>query len=138
MPTHSLIDDGDPAYPVVNASGAWSHYEAEAAMARMTRSGAQLVTVFAFGCELQADWKESSADPMFESFIDNLPEDGFVVQGFWDNANTRESRIRSEPCRFKPGCERSTRTTQCRTCPPCSSPMALPCCRWSLALRAPC
>ncbi len=26
---------------------------------------------------------------MFEPFIDNLPEYGFVVQGFWNNANTR-------------------------------------------------
>ncbi len=89
MPTYSLINDGYPVYPVVDASGAWSHYEAEAAMARMTRSGAHPVTVFAFGCELQADWKEPTADAMFKPFIDHLPEYGFVVQGFWNNANTR-------------------------------------------------
>ena len=89
MPTYSLLNDGYSVYPVVDASGAWSRYEAEAAMARMSRAGANLVTVFAFGCELQADWKEPTGDAMFGPFTDNLPEYGFMIQSFWGNVGKR-------------------------------------------------
>lgn len=87
MPTYSMLNDGYAVYPVVDASGAWSRYEAEAAMARMSRSGANLATVFAFGAELQADWKNPTANAMFEPYINHLPEYGFVVQGYWNNAD---------------------------------------------------
>lgn len=89
MPTYSLLNDGYPVYPVVDACGGWNRYETEAAMLRMSRAGANPVTVFAFGCELQADWKEPTGDAMFEPFTTNLPEYGFVIQGFWNNANKR-------------------------------------------------
>jgi len=45
------------------------------------------VTVFALGCELQADWKLPSGVAMFDPFTNELPEYGFVIQGFWNNAN---------------------------------------------------
>ena len=89
MPTYSLLNDGYAVYPVVDASGAWSRYEAEAAMARMSRAGANLVTAFAFGCELQADWKDPTGDAMFGPFTDNLPEYGFLIQAFWGNVGKR-------------------------------------------------
>jgi hypothetical protein len=89
MPTYTLLSDGYAVYPVVDAPGAWSRYEAEAAIARMSRAGANLATVFAFGAELQADWKNPSAEAMFEPCIDHLPECGFVVQGVRNNANKR-------------------------------------------------
>ena len=57
FPTLSLINDGYTVHPVIDASGAWSKYEADAATQRMTAAGAQLNTVFALGAELQADWK---------------------------------------------------------------------------------
>lgn len=89
MPTYSLLNDGYAVYAVVDASGAWSRYEAEAAMLRMSHAGANLVSVFAFGCELQADWKDPTGEGMFEPFTNNLPEYGFIVQGFWNNAGQR-------------------------------------------------
>ena len=39
------------------------------------------------GCELQADWKLPTANDMLAPFIQNLPEYGFVLQNFWNNAN---------------------------------------------------
>lgn len=87
FPTLSMLNDGYPVYPVVDASGAWSPYEAQAAMERMSRAGAEPETVFALGCELQADWKLPSANDMLGPFIQNLPEYGFVLQNFWNNAN---------------------------------------------------
>lgn len=89
FPTLSLLNDGYKVFPVVDASGAWSRYEAEAAMARMSRAGAELQSVFALGAELQADWKLESGTAMLDPFVANLPEYGFVQQGFWNNAGKR-------------------------------------------------
>jgi nicotinamidase-related amidase len=87
FPVLSLLNDGYAhVYPVVDASGAWSRYEAEAAMARMAAAGAELHSVFALGAELQADWKKESGMAMLDPFTNYLPEYGFVLQGFWNNA----------------------------------------------------
>ncbi|RYE80299.1 MAG: isochorismatase family protein [Oxalobacteraceae bacterium] len=87
LPTLSMVHDGYLVHPVVDASGAWSKYEAEAAMQRMTAAGAQLNTVYALGAELQADWKLPSGNDMLPPFIDGLPEYGWIVQQFWNNAD---------------------------------------------------
>lgn len=87
LPTLSLLNDGYKVYPVVDACGAWSRYEADAAMSRMANAGAELVTTFALACELQADWKNPSANAMLEPFNQNLSEYGFVLQNYWNNAN---------------------------------------------------
>ena len=87
MPTLAMLNDGYRVFPVIDACGAWNSCEAEAAMARMSRAGAELVTVFALGCELQADWKLPSGEAMFGPFTNELPEYGFVIQNFWNNAN---------------------------------------------------
>lgn len=89
LPTLSMLNDGFQVHPVVDACGAWSRYEAEASMSRMARAGAELATTFALACELQADWKLPTATAMFQPFLQNLPEYGFVIQNFWDNANTK-------------------------------------------------
>jgi len=87
LPTLSMLQDGYNVFPVVDACGAWNHYEAEAAMSRMARAGAELVTTLALGCQLQADWKLPTANDMLAPFIHNLSEYGFVLQNFWNNAN---------------------------------------------------
>lgn len=87
MPTLSMLNDGYQVFPVVDACGAWDDYEFQAAMARMSRAGAELVTIFALGCELQADWKLPSGEAVVEPFTNQLPEYGWVVQNFWNNAN---------------------------------------------------
>lgn len=87
LPTLSMLNDGYQVFPVVDACGAWNRYEADAAMARMAQAGAELVTTFALACELQADWKRPSANDMLAPFIQNLPEYGFVLQNYWNNAN---------------------------------------------------
>jgi len=87
LPTLSLLNDGYKVFPVVDACGAWSRYEADAAMSRMANAGAELVTTFALACELQADWKSPSANAMLEPFNENLSEYGFVLQNYWNNAN---------------------------------------------------
>jgi nicotinamidase-related amidase len=87
FPTLSMLQDGYKVFPVVDACGGWNHYETEAAMSRMARAGAELVTTFALGCELQADWKGPTANDMLAPFVQNLSEYGFVLQNFWNNAN---------------------------------------------------
>lgn len=87
LPTLALLNDGYKVFPVVDACGAWNHYEAEASMLRMSNAGAELVTTFALGCELQADWKSPTANDMLAPFQENLSEYGFVLSNFWNNAN---------------------------------------------------
>lgn len=87
LPTMSMLNDGYRVFPVVDACGAWNHYEAEAAMSRMALAGAELMTTFALACELQADWKNPSANDMLAPFTHNLSEYGFVLQNYWNNAN---------------------------------------------------
>ena len=87
LPTLSMLNDGYAVHPVVDACGAWNRYEAEAAMSRMARAGAELATTFALACELQADWKRPTGEAMFEPFVDNLPEYGFLIQNFWNNVD---------------------------------------------------
>lgn len=94
FPTLSMINDGYVVHPVVDASGAWSKYEADAAMQRMTAAGAQLNTVFAIGAELQSDWKLPSADAMLVPFTNGLPEYGWIVQGFWNNADPAKRPVK--------------------------------------------
>ena len=87
FPTLSMLNDGYRVFPVVDACGGWSRYEAEAAMSRMSNAGAELVTTFALACELQADWKLPTANAMLDPFNQNLPEYAFVIGNFWNNAN---------------------------------------------------
>lgn len=87
FPVLSMLNDGfDNVFPVVDASGAWSAYEAEAAISRMAGAGAQTTSVFALAAELQADWRRESGTAMLDPFVNNLPEYGFVLQNFWNNA----------------------------------------------------
>lgn len=87
FPTLSMLQDGYPVFPVIDACGGWNRYETEAAMLRMANAGAQPVTTFALACELQADWKLPSVNDMLAPFVHNLSEYGFVLQNFWNNAN---------------------------------------------------
>jgi hypothetical protein len=94
LPTLAMINDGYVVHPVVDASGAWSKYEAEAAMQRMSAAGAQLNTVYALGAELQADWKLPSGNDMLPPFINGLPEYGWIVQQFWNNADPAKRPVK--------------------------------------------
>lgn len=94
FPTLAMINDGYTVHPVVDASGAWSKYEADAAMQRMTAAGAQLNTVFALGAELQADWKRPSGMKMLDPFINGLPEYGWVLQNYWNNADPAKRPVK--------------------------------------------
>ncbi|MFC7520269.1 hypothetical protein ACFQS6_08870 [Xanthomonas populi] len=87
LPTLSMSNDGDVVHPVADASGAWSRYEAEAAMQRMTVAGAQLNTTSALGAALQADWELPSGNNLLRPFTNGLPKYGWMVQQFWDNAD---------------------------------------------------
>ena len=94
LPTLSMLQDGYKVFPAVDACGAWNHYEAEAAMSRMARAGAELVTTFALVCELQADWKLPTANDMLAPFVHNLSKEPRRCQP--------RNRQRSHRARFAP------------------------------------
>lgn len=61
--------------------------EAQTAMLRMSRAGAELVRTFTLGCEFQADGWFPTADALFDPFREALPGLGLGMQRFWNNAN---------------------------------------------------
>ncbi|WP_288530866.1 isochorismatase family protein [uncultured Secundilactobacillus sp.] len=87
FPTLSLLNDGYQVFPVIDACGAWSQMEYDAATQRMANAGAELESTFALACELQADWKKPSGDAMLKPFRDHLSEYGYVIENYWNNAN---------------------------------------------------
>lgn len=87
FPTLSMLQDGYKVFPVIDAAGGWNKYEVHAASSRMANAGAELQTVFALACELQADWKGETANDMFTPFVENLPEYAYMIQTYWDTAS---------------------------------------------------
>ncbi len=83
FPTLSMLQDGYQVFPVVDAAGAWSRYEADAAITRMTAAGAEPVSVFALLAELQYDWRNPTNTAAGEVFREHLPEYGLVMDQFW-------------------------------------------------------
>ena len=80
MPTLAMLNDSSPS-PAVAWPPCRHHGRRSAA------SWGYSSSVFALGCELQADWKLPSGEAMFGPFTNELPEYGFVIQNFWNNAN---------------------------------------------------
>ena len=57
FPTLSAIEAGYEVFVVVDASGTFNEAVRQAALARMSAAGAQLMNWFAVACELQRDWR---------------------------------------------------------------------------------
>jgi len=93
FPTLSLRHDGYSVYPVIDAAGTWNAYEAQASVARMTLAGAEPTTIFPLVCELQADWKNPTANAAVGIF-DHLPEYAYIFKNFWDNANSKNPAVK--------------------------------------------
>lgn len=84
FPTLSMLQDGYQVFPVIDAAGAWSRYEADAAIARMTQAGAEPVAVFSLLAEMQYDWRRDTANAAGAIFNEHLPEYGLVMDNFWN------------------------------------------------------
>ena len=57
FPTLCALDEGFEVFVVTDASGTFNETVQQAAWARMTAAGAQLVNWFSVACELQVDWR---------------------------------------------------------------------------------
>ena len=57
FPTLCALEEGFEVFVVTDASGTFNETVQQAAWARMTAAGAQLVNWFAVACELQRDWR---------------------------------------------------------------------------------
>ena len=90
FPTLSMLQDGYKVFPVVDAAGAWSKYEADAAIDRMTAAGAEPVTVFPLLAELQYDWRRDTNPAAGEIFRLHLPEYGLVMDQFWTTVDPQK------------------------------------------------
>ncbi len=57
FPTLSALEEGFDVFVVTDASGTFNPVVRDAAWARMTAAGAQLMNWFSVGCELHRDWR---------------------------------------------------------------------------------
>lgn len=57
----SAMAAGYNVYVVLDASGTFSEFEFELALARLTANGVNIMTWFAVGTELLGDWSDSMA-----------------------------------------------------------------------------
>ncbi|WP_256812064.1 isochorismatase family protein, partial [Pseudomonas siliginis] len=57
FPTLSAIAEGFDVFVVTDASGTFNDTVQQAAWARMSQAGAQLMNWFAVACELHRDWR---------------------------------------------------------------------------------
>ncbi|MDD0972862.1 isochorismate family cysteine hydrolase YcaC [Pseudomonas fontis] len=57
FPTLSALEEGFDVFVVTDASGTFNETVQQAAWARMTQAGAQMMNWFAVACELHRDWR---------------------------------------------------------------------------------
>ncbi len=72
FPALSALEEGFEVFVVTDASGTFNHTTREAAWARMTAAGAQLMTWFGVACELHRDWR-NDVEGLGQLFANHLP-----------------------------------------------------------------
>ena len=72
FPALSALEEGYDVFVVTDASGTFNHTTREAAWARMTAAGAQLMSWFGVACELHRDWR-NDVEGLGTLFANHLP-----------------------------------------------------------------
>ncbi|WP_414901656.1 isochorismate family cysteine hydrolase YcaC [Sphingomonas flavalba] len=73
FPTLSALAEGYDVFVVTDASGTFNPITRDAAWARMTQAGAQLMTWFGTACELHRDWR-NDVDGLGALFSSHIPD----------------------------------------------------------------
>ena len=73
FPALSAIEEGYEVFVVADASGTFNQTTREAAWARMTAAGAQLMTWFGVACELHRDWR-NDVEGLGTLFSNHIPD----------------------------------------------------------------
>ncbi|MCZ9881732.1 hydrolase [Arthrobacter sp. B2a2-09] len=77
FPTLDALREGFEVFPVVDAVGGTSVIAHETAITRVTRAGAQPVSIAQLACELQRDWNRTDT---VQAFVDELTEAGIFLK----------------------------------------------------------
>ncbi len=110
FPTLSALEEGFDVFVVTDASGTFNPVVRDAAWARMTAAGAQLMNWFSVGCELHRDWRNDIEG--FGAILGgHLPAYANLIQsfgtkkqaGFAAVPDTRHSDHRVPCVVFRPG-----------------------------------
>lgn len=73
FPALAAIEEGFDVFVVTDASGTFNEITRDAAWARMTAAGAQLMTWFGVACELHRDWRNDVAG-LAALFSNHIPD----------------------------------------------------------------
>jgi len=86
FPALSAIEEGYEVFVVCDASGTFNQTTRDAAWARMSAAGAQLMTWFGVACELHRDWRNDIAG-LGTLFSNHLPSYRCLINSY--NATNR-------------------------------------------------
>ncbi len=81
FPALSALEEGFEVFVVVDASGTFNKTTRDAAWARMTQAGAQLMTWFGVACELHRDWR-NDVTGLATLFSNHLPSYRYLMNSF--------------------------------------------------------
>lgn len=73
FPALSALEEGFEVFVVTDASGTFNDLTRQAAWARMTQAGAQLMTWFGVACELHRDWR-NDIEGLGTLFSNHIPD----------------------------------------------------------------
>ncbi|GGX80352.1 isochorismate family cysteine hydrolase YcaC [Vogesella alkaliphila] len=73
FPALSALEEGFEVFVVTDASGTFNDITRQAAWARMTQAGAQLMTWFGVACELHRDWR-NDIEGLGTLFSNHIPD----------------------------------------------------------------
>jgi len=79
----SLRQEGYDVYVALDSSGTFNENEDRITRERMVHGGIQPMTWFAIACELQRDWRNSTAEGFTQIIKEHLPWYGYLIDS-WD------------------------------------------------------
>jgi len=85
FPALSAIEAGYDVIVAIDASGTFNQTVQQAAVLRMSQAGATIMNWFSIVCELQGDWKKSTAPEMVKLFTEHLITYGMIVSSYVAN-----------------------------------------------------
>ena len=84
-------EEGYEVFVVTDASGTFNKTTRDAAWARMTQAGCQLMTWFAVACELHRDWR-NDVEGLGTLFSNHLPSYRCLITSYLAGRNAEQKR----------------------------------------------
>lgn len=82
FPAISAVKDGYKVYALMDASGCWSAFSKDIALARMTQGGVIPMDTLALISEIQTTWARPDADFFAKLYADRMPSYRLLIESY--------------------------------------------------------